>query len=401
MKKYWWITLVLVFALAIPAAAAQVIKIYVNGAELKSDVPAQIINGRTMVPIRAIAENFGKKVDWNESKRTVTITGKTNLELVSTISKEWAAAGHAIMKEPLAYAGPRDACQPCHSGNGIQRLGSTDPYKPGKGILSNPLATNKTWDPEGKYAANTFMFDPHTAELPSAIDCAACHTGAGAAIMKSGVVPGSANVFSPGTDWKVGKAEALCFTCHNGRRNVKGIYQKWATPGAAKENAYPHHAWGALVTGLGGMEYPDIKYPQSTTHQSIGCIGCHMAKTKDGYVSHTFKPVIATCNKCHPGQTEFTMDGKLKKELEEKAATLEKLVLAKIPGAVRIGISYSDSPAVDKDGKRIDSKDIPLEALVGAYNWTLIHQELTMGGKGVHNPQYAKALLNESIKKLQ
>lgn len=401
MKKYLWITLVLVFALAIPAAAAQAIKIYVNGAEMKSDVPAQVIKGRTMVPVRAIAEYFGKKVDYNAKTNTVTITGKTNLELISTISKEWASAGHASMKEPLAYAGPRDGCVPCHSGNGIQRLGSTDPYKPGKAILTNPLATNKTWDPDGKNKNYTFMFDPHAAELPSAIDCAACHTGAGAAIMKSGVVPGAANVFAPGTDWKVGKPDALCFTCHNGRRNVKDIYQKWSTPGATKENVYPHHAWGALVTGQGGMEYPGVTYPQSTAHQSIGCIGCHMSKTKDGYVSHTFKPDIAVCQKCHAGKTEFTMGGNLKKELEAKAATLEKLVLAKIPGAVKIGTGYPDSPAVDKDGKRIDSKDVPVEALVGAYNWALITQELTIGGKGVHNPKYAKALLDESIKKLQ
>ncbi|MGN0108188.1 MAG: stalk domain-containing protein [Hominilimicola sp.] len=36
-------------------------------------VPAQIMNGRTMVPLRAIAECTGYTVDWDENARTVTI----------------------------------------------------------------------------------------------------------------------------------------------------------------------------------------------------------------------------------------------------------------------------------------------------------------------------------------
>ena len=38
------------------------------------DVPAQIMDGRTMVPARAIAEAFGCKVDWDGVNRTVLIT---------------------------------------------------------------------------------------------------------------------------------------------------------------------------------------------------------------------------------------------------------------------------------------------------------------------------------------
>ncbi|MHB1126314.1 MAG: stalk domain-containing protein [Bacillota bacterium] len=403
MKKYWWITLVLVFALAIPAAASQIIKIYVNGSELKLDVPASIVNGRTIAPVRTIAEKLGATVTYDSATKSVSIKSTSHLDVVSTISAEYLSAGHAKMVEPLAYAGPRDGCQPCHSGGGLQRYGSDKPYTPGTGIKTNPLATDKAYLEKDPNNANyTFMFDPHAAELPSPISCTTCHAGTGADIMKSGVVPAKLNIFSAGTtEWNVGSANALCFTCHNGRRDTATIYQGWATPGATKSSVYPHHGWGALVTGKGGMEYPGVKYAQSSAHQSIGCIGCHMSK-KDGYVSHEFKPNMATCNQCHIGQTEFTMGGNLKKELEEKLATLEKLVLAKIPGAVKIGVDHSTAPAVDKDGKKIDAKNVAsVEALVGAYNYALILQELEHGAKGAHNPQYAKALLNESIKKLQ
>lgn len=37
------------------------------------DAPAKIINNRTMVPVRFIAEEFGQKVDWDGASRTVVI----------------------------------------------------------------------------------------------------------------------------------------------------------------------------------------------------------------------------------------------------------------------------------------------------------------------------------------
>ncbi len=50
-------------------------KVYINdGAEIESDVPAQIINDRTMVPLRVLSESIGAKVDWDGNTRTVTVT---------------------------------------------------------------------------------------------------------------------------------------------------------------------------------------------------------------------------------------------------------------------------------------------------------------------------------------
>jgi hypothetical protein len=46
----------------------------VDGAPVTLDVPATIINSRTMIPIRFISESYGAKVDWNSATRQVTIT---------------------------------------------------------------------------------------------------------------------------------------------------------------------------------------------------------------------------------------------------------------------------------------------------------------------------------------
>jgi S1-C subfamily serine protease len=47
---------------------------YVNGLPVSLDVPPQIINGRTMVPIRFVSENLGAEVNWDSNTKTVTIT---------------------------------------------------------------------------------------------------------------------------------------------------------------------------------------------------------------------------------------------------------------------------------------------------------------------------------------
>ncbi|MBE7053555.1 MAG: copper amine oxidase N-terminal domain-containing protein [Ruminococcaceae bacterium] len=46
----------------------------VDGKEVKLDVPAQIINSRTLVPVRFISESLGASVAWNGETKTVTIT---------------------------------------------------------------------------------------------------------------------------------------------------------------------------------------------------------------------------------------------------------------------------------------------------------------------------------------
>ncbi len=48
-------------------------RLYQNGQEKILDVPAQIMNGRTMVPVRAISEAFQCQVGWDQNTRTVTV----------------------------------------------------------------------------------------------------------------------------------------------------------------------------------------------------------------------------------------------------------------------------------------------------------------------------------------
>ena len=47
---------------------------FVNTEEYTMDAEPVIINGRTMLPIRFVAENLGFTVEWNENTREITVT---------------------------------------------------------------------------------------------------------------------------------------------------------------------------------------------------------------------------------------------------------------------------------------------------------------------------------------
>ena len=55
------------------AAHHEMIVIHIDGNNIETDVAPQIVDGRTLVPIRFIAENFGADVNWVAETRTVDI----------------------------------------------------------------------------------------------------------------------------------------------------------------------------------------------------------------------------------------------------------------------------------------------------------------------------------------
>ena len=55
-------------------------KVLVNGKATYLDVPAKLINDRTMVPVRFISETFEYKVDWDNDRRRVIIEDKDKPE---------------------------------------------------------------------------------------------------------------------------------------------------------------------------------------------------------------------------------------------------------------------------------------------------------------------------------
>ena len=78
LNKLILLIVVCLFPLIITAQASaeQNVSIIMNGQKVYPDVPPQIIDGRTMVPLRFISELFGAEISWDNNTQTVYINYK-------------------------------------------------------------------------------------------------------------------------------------------------------------------------------------------------------------------------------------------------------------------------------------------------------------------------------------
>ena len=74
MKKTTAVLLAAAMLLGYSAAAKDEIKVYYDGAEIEFDTTPEIVNERTFVPLRAIAETLGAEVAWDGSKEMITLS---------------------------------------------------------------------------------------------------------------------------------------------------------------------------------------------------------------------------------------------------------------------------------------------------------------------------------------
>jgi predicted CXXCH cytochrome family protein len=156
---------------------------------------------------------------------------------------------------------------------------------------------------------------------------------------------------------------SLCSQCHNDEE---------AIPGES-----PHHSNSDMYRGIGGYEYPGKTYENSYhTFLEDGCAACHMYTAPFDPVNntaisgHTFKPRLEACNECHPGTDTFDRDG-TQTMIHGLLDTL-KAELDSATDADKLTLSYERA----------------------MFNYNFCAQE---GSYGIHNTQYAVALLSDSI----
>jgi len=99
--------LVFLFGGQSPSQAADAVKLFVNGGALQPDVPPQVISGRTLVPVRFVAEALGASVGWDEASQTVTVR-KDSAEIKLIIAGQAYKNGRtAAMDVPAQIIGGR------------------------------------------------------------------------------------------------------------------------------------------------------------------------------------------------------------------------------------------------------------------------------------------------------
>ena len=75
----------------------------VNGEVESTDAPPKIVNNRTMLPIRIIAENLGATVNWNAASRTVDIVKGDTSILITIDSATAYVNGKAVPLDVTAF----------------------------------------------------------------------------------------------------------------------------------------------------------------------------------------------------------------------------------------------------------------------------------------------------------
>jgi len=84
------------------------INVLLDGTALTFDVPPQVIGGRTLVPLRAIFEALGAEVNWNEANQTVTATKDTTTVVLTIGSTSPTVNGQTVTIDvPASVIGGR------------------------------------------------------------------------------------------------------------------------------------------------------------------------------------------------------------------------------------------------------------------------------------------------------
>lgn len=78
------------------------IKVYVNGKQTTFDQQPVVVNGRTLVPIRAVAEQLGAKVSWNADTATATVQVGANVVEVAKDSTDALVNGNHVTLDVAA-----------------------------------------------------------------------------------------------------------------------------------------------------------------------------------------------------------------------------------------------------------------------------------------------------------
>ena len=102
------LTMLLLILAITPVMANNNITVKIDGQQIAFDVPPQLINDRTMVPLRAIFEALGATVDWNGDTQTVMSTkGSTTISLTINNPTMYVNGTAVTLDSPACLIGSR------------------------------------------------------------------------------------------------------------------------------------------------------------------------------------------------------------------------------------------------------------------------------------------------------
>jgi hypothetical protein len=209
---------------------------------------------------------------------------------------------------------------------------------------------------------------------PSHIDCRACHQIHTSYTGKDWALETTAPVKLETIDatFDVGKGN-LCANCH----------QPLSAFPAAKDGkvSVTSTHWGAhhgpvatMLLGIGGGSGLVGKPSPHVAMVKDACVTCHMGDAQ----THDFTPRVANCVACHADAKTLDVKGvqtEIEKKLEEVKARLIAKKLLDAKGVIIVG-------------------DYPEAQAAALWNFLMVEEDKS---KGVHNADYARALLDAAL----
>ncbi len=285
------------------------------------------------------------------------------------------------------------ACFTCHSDNDFALVAAQQYYE------ISLHATGETW--ERNHLNNSFygacerchtnegFVARHTGgntdnvDHFSNIDCFTCHephsTGTLGLRVESAVALENGDLYDYANS-------NICADCHQSRQDV----DTYVTNGVSLNSRWgPHHSNQAdMLAGTNAYEYAGETYGNSphTNLADNGCLDCHMARSYYLTGGHSFvmedtadHQNIYGCHECHDATlTDFDYEDK-QTEIQALLDQLETLLVA--------------ANLLD-DGEPVDRTVATADSAGAVYNWLFVLEDQSLG---VHNYDYAKALLESAI----
>ena len=272
----------------------------------------------------------------------------TDSSLITGKKTAWSESAHGSGE---AYVrGSSSSCAGCHSGGGFSaRIAA--------GLDPNEVEAG----------------DPN----PTRQDCRACHqihttyTIADFALETTDAVV----LYESGETFDMGLGN-LCANCHQPRRGFPD-----AVDGEVDVNSThwgPHHGFEAtMFLGIGGA----LVEGSPSAHYSVvteGCPACHMGDEQN----HTMEADVDRCQACHADLEDFDRNG-VQTEIKAMFAEVGELLMAK--------------GMIDEEGHPVVGI-YPESEAAALWNYIVFEEDTSWG---VHNSQYARALLEQALEALE
>jgi len=285
---------------------------------------------------------------------------------------EWETSGHALSAggdpEALTEEWGRSSCDYCHTSEGFIRT-------------YDASYTSYTFTPPLSQIGCPTCHDPHVGE-----------NGGGNEAQLRTIAPVTLSYYDPADPDNAPTAEGYgpgqtCMQCHKARRDFNNVTAQIASgSGHFGPHASPQTD---MFIGDGSYEIPGYDYDDRYgAHQTVvvdGCPTCHMAFTEDagGHIVHNFMPDVENCQGCHPSATDFDVNG-VQTEIQGKMDEFAQL----------LGYIDADDLAENLNDEATGNRTWPVWQREAVYGFIFVYNS---GDRGVHNQNYANALLDNAI----